>query len=302
MTPEEAAIIRKLIEETNALPRAEMPNRLSLMANPALLATSEIKSPQQYDQDMRRKHFLDKLSKEFPNPNYLPHQLAGPLSKYNHGRMSDLDSPYQYNGVFQGRAPLAKAFQWWASMPAMALNTSRLAANAIDPAQKRYPDAGKNLAKAVNTLTVYGAEDYGLVPKGTGTVADDFANESYARGQVPWMALDRSEPFGEIRESTQANIDRAIPSSYQHLAEAGIPENVAMPWGAMMDMMMDPHPGFVGAASRARRGLPYGRELAREVGLGMGPSSAPPAVDAARRGYGALRDLLSEEAFAGDGR
>lgn len=302
MTPEEAAFIRRLIEETNALPQAKMPNRLALMANPALLATSEIKSPQQYDQDMRRKHFLDKLSEEFQNPNYLPPQISGPLIDYKHGRMSDLDSAYQYNGVFQGRAPLAKAFQWWASMPAIALNTSRAAAHAIDPAQNRYPDAGKNLAKAVNTLTVYGAEDYGLVPKGTGTVADDFANESYARGQVPWQALDRSTPFGEIRESTQAAMDRAIPSSYQYLEEAGVPESVAMPWGAMMDMMLDPYPGFVGAAVKARRGLPYGRELASEIGIGLGPASAVPAVGAAGRSYGALRDLLSEEVFAGDGR
>lgn len=302
MTPEERAFILKLIEETNALPKAQMPNRLALLANPALLATSEIKSPQQYDQDMRRKHFLDKLSDEFRNPNYLPPDLSGPLIEYKHGRMDDLGSPYQYNGFFQGRAPLAKGFQWWASMPAAALNASRLAADAIDPAQKRFPDAGKNLAKAVNTLTAYGAEDYGMVPKGTGTVADDYAAEHYARGQVPWQALDRSKPFGEIREITQANIDRAIPSSHQHLMESGVPEGAALPWGAMMDMMLDPYPGFVGAAAKARRGLPFARELLGEAGLGMGPSMLPPTIDAARGGYGALRNLLSEEVFAGDGR
>jgi hypothetical protein len=44
--------------------------------------------------------------------------------------------------------------------------------------------------------------------------------------------------------------------------------------GAVMDMILDPNPAFLGAAMQARRGLPAMRELISETALGGGHSAA----------------------------
>ena len=299
---QDIAFLRKLIDETNAQPKAQMPGRMSLLFNHPGILTSEIKSEQQYDQDMRRKYFLDRVAQEYENEAVLPENVRSPLLAYKRGEMDDLGSPYQNNGLLQGRSPTFKGFQWWASLPAAAMNAARMGANAIDPAQKRYPDAAQNLAKNINTLTFYGAEDAGLVPKGTGTVADDYAAEKEARGSIPWTRLDKSQDIANLREMSQAMIDRSIPSGGQYLMEAGVPENAALAWGGVMDMMLDPNPAFIGAMKAARAGRPVMGALMKEGGIGLAPAMVPVGVDASRAGYGALQDLLSEEAFAGHGR
>lgn len=295
MEPSDADFIRQLIAETEALPRAEMPGRLSLMVNHPGILSYETKTPDQYDADLRRRHFLEKASERYPNASYLPPEIAGPVIDYRQGRLGDLGSAYQHNGVFSGRSPVAKGMNVLGAIPAIPINASRMLAHNIDPVQDRFPDAGRNLAVAANTLSMYGLEDAGVVPQGTGTIEEEYDAEAEARGQVPWQVLDRRNPDAGIREATDARLARTIPTSSEHLMEAGVPWYAALPLGGGMDMMMDPYPGLFSAARASRAGRPYAGMLAREVGVGMGPNAAIPAVYGAREGYNALRDLINPE-------
>lgn len=300
MEPSDADFIRKLIEETESLPKARMPGRLSLIVSHPGILSYETKTPEQYDSDLRRKHFLDKISSEYKNAAYLPPEIAGPLTEYRHGNLGDLGSPYQHNGATSGRSPIGKGMSAMQSFAAIPINAARMLAHNIDPVQDRFPDAGRNLAVAANTLSMYGLEDAGVVPKGTGTIEDTYDQESDARSRVPWSVLDRRNPDSAIREVTEDRIARTLPTSSEHLMEAGVPWWAAMPWGGAMDMVLDPYPGFLGAAKAARAGRPAGAILAKEAAIGIGPGAAVPAAYGAVHGFNALRDLINPE--FGDGR
>jgi hypothetical protein len=300
MEPSDADFIRQLIAETEALPRAKMPGGMSLLANHPGVLSYETKTPEQYDADVRRKHFLEKVSEKYPNASYLPSDIGGPLTDYRQGNLGDLGSPYQYNGMFSGRSPIGKGMAALGSVAAIPINASRMLAHNIDPAQNRFPDASKNLAVAANTLSMYGLEDAGVVPKGTGTIENEYDAEAEARAKVPWAVLDRRKPDAALREVAEGNIARTLPTPSEHLMEAGVPWWAALPWGGSMDMIMDPYPGFIGAARAARAGLPAGAMLAKEAAIGMGPGTAIPTAYGAVEGYNALRDLINPE--FGDGR
>jgi len=294
MDPEDQAFLRQLIEETKALPQAKMPGALSrAFWHPGVLSY-ETKSPRQYDQDMRRKHFLDKLNERYgANPTYLGSALSGPLVAYRAGEMDDLGTPYQKFGSikdplagvvdipYDGRMPLAKAFQWFSAPAAVAINASKVVANRIDPAQRRYPDAEKNLAKAINTATIYGAEDSGFVPKGTGTAFDEYTKETDERSSIPWQHLDARPAYEAGSYSRQAKIDEAIPSSWQSLEQAGVPAWLAALWGGVMDTVLDPFGRSVAVVKMARSGMPGAlKELVKDYAVGVGVPSAGNAVGA----------------------
>lgn len=261
--------LRRLIDETNAQPKAKMPGTLSLMLNHPGILTSETKTPQQYDQDMRRKHFLDKAGEYFENPMSAPPEMRSALLNYQRGEMDDLGTPYQYQGVFQGRLPTAKGFQWWASLPATAYNAAKLAGDAIAPGM--YPEAGKNMAKAANTLGLGFPEDVGLVPRGTGTIVQDYDREREARGRIPWYQLDTDQEFGRLADVRQASIDKAIPSGSQYLESVGADVPGYRIWGGVMDGMLDPFAATGATLRAARAGSPQAmRMFLGDQGIGVG--------------------------------
>lgn len=280
--------IRSLIEEAGALPRAEMPPSKPLMGWGAPVAGMERKTPEQYDQDQRRKYVLDKLNERYgDNPAYLPVNLQAPLVKYRSGEM-DLGSDYQSTGMT--RHPLWTGLQWFASMPATAYNASKVLGNQITPGM--YPDAEKNLAKAANTLTFGVAEDLGAVPRGTGNYGDDFNAELDERGRVPWFMLDPQGEYEQIGAERQAKADQAIPAGWQHLESMGVPPTAAMVWGGVMDTMLDPFTQTAKTLKLARQGGPAMAAFIGDHAMGLGLPAALSAPAAARSAYGTAQDLL----------
>lgn len=271
--------LRRLIDETNAQPKAKMPGTLSLMLNHPGILTSETKSPQQYDQDMRRKYFLDKAGEYFENPMSAPTEMRTALLKYQRGEMDDLGTPYEYQGLFQGRAPTAKGFQWWASLPATAYNAAKLAGDAIAPGM--YPEAGKNMAKAANTFGFGFPEDVGLVPRGTGTIVQDYDQEREARGSVPWYQLDADTDFRRLADQRQAAIDEAVPSGGQYLQSVGADVPGVNVWGGVMDSMLDPFTATASTLKAARAGAPQAMRMFlgdHAIGVGLPLVGESPAV------------------------
>jgi hypothetical protein len=99
------------------------------------------------------------------------------------------------------------------------------------------------------------------------------------RGKVPWDAsVAGVQAYNDmLAQEAQAKMDRDIPTGYNQLSGLGAPYPVAMMGGAVMDLVLDPYPAFVGAAAKARRGLPAMRDLINEASLGAGPPAAAAA-------------------------
>jgi len=292
MDQEDEDFLRKLIAETEAMqPSVQEAPGIGQALAP--LVGYEAKSGGHLAQDMRRKYFLDQLNKRYgANPSYLPAELSGPLVDYRQGKLGDLGSQYRNEGMFTGRNPLAKGFQWFASPGAVALNASQWVGDKIAPGM--YPEAGKNLAKSLNTATVYGAEDFGLVPKGTGTVYDDYAEEREQRGEVPWTALDAGDVYDVLGHMRQSRIDRSTPASRQHLEKMGVNPTVASLWGGVMDTMLDPFNRTGTVLRAARAGVPgAAKELAKDYMVGVGVPAGTEAVGAAPAVYDNIDKLLN---------
>ncbi len=292
MDQEDEDFLRKLIAETEAMqPSVQEAPGIGQALAP--LVGYEAKSRGHMEQDLRRKHFLDRLNERYGrNPTYLTPELSGPLIDYRQGKLGDLGSQYRNEGMFTGRHPLAKGFQWFASPGAVALNASQWVGDQIAPGM--YPDAGKNLAKNINTATVYGAEDYGLVPEGTGTVYDDYAKERQERGEVPWTSLDAGDVYDVLGNIRQSRIDQSTPASRQHLEKMGVNPTAAALWGGVMDTMLDPFNRTVAVTRMARAGIPgAGKELAKDYMIGVGVPAGAETVNAAPAIYNNIDKLLN---------
>ena len=292
MDQEDEDFLRKLIAETEAMrPRGQEASGIGQAFAP--LVGYEAKSRGHIEQDMRRKYFLEQLNEKYGhNPTYLPPELSGPLVDYRQGKLGELGSSYRNEGMFTGRHPLAKGFQWFASPGAVALNASQYVGDQIAPGM--YPDAGKNLAKSLNTATIYGAEDYGLVPKGTGTVYDEYALEREQRGEVPWTTLDAGDVYDVLGHIRQNRIDSSTPASRQHLEKIGVNPTAAAVWGGVMDTMLDPFNRTVSVMRMARAGIPgAAKELAKDYMIGVGVPVGAEAVGAVPTIYNNIDRLLN---------
>jgi hypothetical protein len=141
-----------------------------------------------------------------------------------------------------------------------------------------YPGAEKNLQKSLNTLTVYGAEDYGLVPRNTGTAMDVDESARETRGMVPWHASvdEAAERMADIDAASGAMKDRFLPTGYDHLTKSGIPAKYAQYWGPVMDMVLDPSPAIVDAWKLSKAGNPMRaiKAMATEAAPMLGPTAA----------------------------
>ncbi len=282
MTPEDIAAIQEARAAAAAMKTKPLPGSLGMLAgHPGVLAY-EYDSPKEYENDQRRSELLRRLS-EYAETNKLNPRgafgddIAADVNAYRRGQIDN--TPYHYRGYLAPGSPWSNAFQVLGGMAGTAYQGSRRLANAIDPAQNRYPDAKEGFDRALNTLTMYGAEDSGFVPRGTGTTVEITEDARARRGKVPWDAsVAGVQAYNDmLAQEAQAKMDRDIPTGYNQLSDLGAPYPVAMMGGAVMDMILDPYPAFVGAAAKARRGLPAMRELINEASLGAGMPAAAAA-------------------------
>lgn len=252
--------------------------------NPLGFSGDALDTPQEYENDQRRTELLRRLSEyASQNPRYVVQQfgadIGGDINRYRRGEVDN--TPFHKRGVLSVGAPLHHAMQYMQATAAIPLQASKLAANQITPGM--YPSAGDDLAKAVNTLTLYKAEDMGLVPRGTGTTVEDSLKVEDARAKVPWnansMAVDAVAE--QAAQEAQKTMDRAVPSGWQHYMDMGLPHSVAIPLGVTHDMVADPYGAAFDVFRLARGGLGGAawKALGRDAAIGAGPTAVPYAMD-----------------------
>lgn len=278
---EDADYLRQLIAEARELKTKPLPGGVSLAVNhPGYLAYGT-DTPGEYDQDQRNQYILSRLSERYPRPTAaLPFPVAEAVVNYKQGNMPDIESPYHYRGWFTSGAPLHNVVTSLSSLPAAAYGASGMLANAVDPVAPFDPDAKKKFDAALNTLTAYGAEERGWVPKGTKTFADVAEDARLARGA--W----RGGPIG--REGYNAAVaDLATRTASQasggdHWQRLGVPETPALFLGAATDAVLDPYNGLGGFARMAKEGKRARAllELTKEFGYGQAMAGGITAMKA----------------------
>jgi hypothetical protein len=291
---DEAEVIRRLIAETEALPKAELPSFMEWAAGHPSIINYRTKSPQRYDQDARRAHFMDKVLAEYPGA-YRSERFPEPMREALYAHHKDpnrLKSAYE---PYTEDHPLVNAATWMASLPAAVAATSQMAANAVDPVARPYPKAEDNYARAVNTFTGGLTEDLGLLPKNQNAMrsAMDMRDK---RDSLPWKTLDTRVPDAMI-DSAFAS-DRRLTDSVQSLRGAGVPESVAEPWGRVMDATLDPLVSLSAASklSRAGKNWDASKQLLGDYGIGTAGYTVPMAIQGASNAYDTanwIRDFLN---------
>jgi len=268
--PEDMEFLRQLVKETKDLPRFERPGFVSRIINHPGALAYQTKSADQYDQDMRRAHFLEKINERFPKgpTGFLPSAVTGPAVDYEYGKLPDLKSPYQ-RGLLTPGGHLSNVLNGMAALPSAAYSLSGVLANSVDPEAPWDPQAEKRLARAVNTLTMYGAEDFGLVPKGTGTFADELPEQNRRKEQVSWQTLDPSSDYAEIDEATHKKQWEGTRTGFDHYTALGASPGLATALGFFSDAALDPFNNLPHAALLARAGKigPAWKKVGWEVAL-----------------------------------
>lgn len=135
-----AVAIRNLRAEAEGLPRAELPDTLSLIVNHPSVLGSRIKDEREYDKDRRRAHFIDRAEE------------AGLDTKTTEEQIRALRSPYAEYGEDW---PIYNATRWFSSFPGAVYAAGQMLANKVDPEANPYPNAYRDFAKNVNNIAVF---------------------------------------------------------------------------------------------------------------------------------------------------
>lgn len=268
------AYLRQLLDEARQMKTKPLPTGASWGWNPSYL-THGIDTQAEWDEDQRHDYVLSKLAATYPDPRMsLPNRLAQEVEAYKEGRRKDIQSPYHYRGWYTSGAPLHNVVQGISALPSLAYAGSAMLANAVDPVAPYDPNAKKTWDSSLNTLTAYGAEAAGLVPKGTPTFADVAEDARQQRGDTRGrLAANKSREAWNA--DTQAEADKRTDSMYidgtEHYERAGVPKPAAYFLGAFSDSALDPWGGLGFAARTARAGKPMRalRDLISEFGLGQ---------------------------------
>lgn len=257
-------LIRQLIEETEALPKQELPGAWSWAVNHPGVLSYRTKDPARYDQDMRRAHFLEQMDKRAPASRTREMLQAG-----SSDAIRALRSPYEPYGA---DGPLSNAGRWYSALPGAVYATGQMLANEMDPEVTPYPEAYDDFAKNVNNLVVF-AEPMGK----NKNHMRDMQDMRDAQARLPWHA--GLVPGEMPREDADALIaymasKKADPKSgREFLEDAGLSGNTALVGGALMDAVVDP------AFIPGKTWLGLGADL----GLGSIHGTGPAAIDAIRR-------------------
>lgn len=258
-------LIRQLIEETNQLPRHELPGMWDWAKDHPGILTSRTKSPERYDADMRRAYFFEQ-AKERARDQYRssPEMLRAGLPD----EIRKLRSPYQQYGA---DSPLSNFGRWAGSLPAAVYATGQMLANEVDPDVTPYPDAYDGFAKSINNFVVV-AEPMGVNKNHMRDMQEMRAEQD----SLPWHSSIPRQDWDSV--VNQAYSQKAeTKDGRQYLAEAGLTGPVPQAIGLLMDATLDP---FM-SPSKTWGGL------ALDYGLGTAHGTIPAAIDAAAR----LREL-----------
>lgn len=257
-------LIRQLIQETEALPRHELPGSWEWAKNHPGILSYRTKDPKRYDQDMRRAYFLQQMDKRAPAERTSEMLRAGQSDA-----IRALRSPYEPYGA---DGPLSNFGRLYSSLPGAVYATGQMLANKMDPEGMPYPEAYDDFAKNVNNLAVV-AEPMGR----NKNHMRDMQDMRDAQAMLPWHA--GLAPESLPRELADAVIEdtakrRADPKTGQEfLQDSGVQGNPALVGGALMDAVVDPLfiPGKTWMG------------LGADLGLGSIHGTAPVAIDALRK-------------------
>lgn len=259
-------LIRQLIEETSQLPRHELPGMWDWAKGHPGILTSRTKSPERYDADMRRAHFLEQAEKRardqfLSSPSMLRASTPDEIRK--------LRSPYQPYGA---DSPLSNAGRWAGSLPAAVYATGQMLANEVDPEVTHYPDAYDDFAKSINNFVVV-AEPMGVNKNHMRDMQEMRAEQD----SLPWHSSIPRQDWDDIVNQEYA-LRAETKDGRQYLAEAGLTGPGAQALGLLMDATVDP----LMTPSRTWGGL------ALDYGLGTAHGTVPAAIGAvgAMRGWG----------------
>ena len=300
---DDSEFIRQLIAETESLPKAELPGFMEWAAGHPSILNYRTKSPQRYDQDARRAHFMDKVLEKYPGA-YRSERFPEPMREALYAHHQDpkrLKSAYE---PYTEDHPLVNTATWMASLPAAVAATSQMAANAVDPAQNRYPDAADDYARAVNTFTFGLTEDAGLLPKNKNAMRAAVDMRDH-RDAIPWKTLDTRFPDAMIDRAAAG--ERRMTDSVESLRGAGVPESVAEPVGRVMDATMDPLVSLSAASTLSRMGRNWdaSKQLLGDYGLGTAGYTVPMAMRGVSNTYDTanwIRDFLNPPAGVARGQ
>lgn len=275
MPPEEDSdvYLRKLISEAKQMKPKPLPGTWELMVGHPGIVAHGIDSQGEWDEDQRQAYVLQRLADKYPEPRMaLPNGVAREVEAYKAGDRRDLQTPYHYRGWYTSGAPIHNVVQSMAAVPSLAYSASGMLANAVDPVAPYDPNAKKTFDSSLNTLTGYGAEALGLVPKGTPTYADAAEEARQQRGNnVSRRAagMGRSDWNATNQALADAKVDAMYRDGVEHLQDAGVPRVPSLFLGAAMDAVTDPYNGLGAAVKAAKVGRPALANLLKEFGLGQ---------------------------------
>lgn len=259
---DEADIIRQLIEETNALPRHELPTGFQWAMNHPSVLAYRTKDASRYDKDMRRAYFVEK-ARERGLENEGSPDLRAQLLRTTADDIRALKSAYEPYGADW---PIYNSARWFSSLPGAAYAGSQMLANAVDPVAKPYPEAYDDFSKNVNNLAAF-AEPMGR----NRNHMRDMEDMRTAMASTPWTVLRPGESDDLIR---QVYSNEAEPKTgSQVLAEAGVDGPAGKVLGGVMDATIDPF------FSRSKT---MGQFL-MDYGLGSMHETVPLAVETIRK-------------------
>lgn len=218
--------IRRLIDEVDALPKHEMPGFMSWAYNHPGVLTSRTKDPRQYDADMRRAYFLERVRRD--EPDYA--HDAGLFHQASKGNLAQLRSPYQ---PYSEDHPYLNLARWSQSLPAAVMATGQMAANEFNPKAPPYPDAYDDYAKNMNNVLMFG-EPFGV----NKNHMRDMADMREAEARLPWKMIVPKEALAERRALVGLLATPKTGSEY--LAEAGVTGAGGEMLGRVMDATLDP--------------------------------------------------------------
>lgn len=228
------ADIRQLIEETNAQPKYELPGWGAWAYGHPGVLTHGTKSPERYDQDMRRAYFIEQAKARLPKAEFMRIPLGGDNEA---ARLESLKSPYQrYGGddtwapALGEGAPLNVASKWWGAMPAGIYAIGQQVANEIDPEANPYPNAKADYDRAMNMLT--GSDWFKRGDNPMHAAAQARARQD----AIPWDAGGR-EDYRRLIESASAYSPK---SGSEYIAESGATFPGYRLLGGLMDATVDP--------------------------------------------------------------
>jgi hypothetical protein len=279
------AIIRRLAEETDALPKQELPGLMSWAINHPSVMNYRTKNPARYDQDKRRAHFLNRVREEIPGSagGSLAEQYPAINAAIGQENIDASASPYEEYGEDH---PAWNAAVWMQSLPSAVYATGQMLANKVDPEANPYPDAPRQFAKSMNTFT--GGVTEGLLPKNLSRWRDlqDMRDEM----TPSWKVMDPR--YGDAM--TKAKYSQDLLSGEEFLEGAGVSKNYSPVLGAALDVGIDPFTGYSSASKLARmgKGAEAMKVLGVDAGLGMAPLAIPAAVGGAYDSATEIRRLL----------